>query len=770
MKKIILFVALFVLPVIYAVNEPDVMNHWSEYNLLNDPATVVTYGGTWNEPGRLYDNFSYYSPANPTNDYGYTSTARAYIIFNFTSNKYIEGFGMGMYKSTWCYSDAVYNITCADADDNDFSETIYYQDYYGVEAHPFNISGGNLSLSCKSVKLTFETRCGETSGDCGESCIYYEMALMEGSAPVIPEAEPVINVTYPELNSVVYDPDIYLNLSVNVTSNCSLNNTYWSLYGNYSWLASNVPDGLYNILVVCNNSNDNTKYSEVIHNFTVATRRINITNPENNTVWRTNPFNVSFELFNFNASNCTLYDNSTNRSILYNANTSMNYNLSYPYGDNLVFDIEYYVMCANVSLYINSSIYFMHYDTDFYPPNITIIFPPSGYENNTEVDINFSTHEPAVCTVNSSYYSYNSSYSNTTSHYWNDNALPNGEHYIQINCTDPSNNSATANISFYKDITFPDITQIFPAPDNSTRTDNIGAFIFATNLTDDSMLWSFEVNITDYSGLTPRILYRYNETITGLSHVYAQNVQTYNFTNDTELIYWVRLCDGHTANNILPAKEIIKGTDHLIFEFDDGTIINVSSTGGDEVQADTTFLEDRYTFEFYYSKKSKHKFTLASNHDIHYIGDSKYPGHFIINDHWVDFNYPGAERNDVKVKYKTDHWEIEIKPDDEYILFNSVGELNCLSEEYSFVLLAIVPPFYELDMNNLSSMALLFILIVLWLGILVTGLYFDNFILESLAVFIGIILGIYLVNVHKFLMISTIIINIVFFFGILSKK
>lgn len=319
---------------------------------------------------------------------------------------------------------------------------------------------------------------------------------------------------------------------------------------------------------------------------------------------------------------------------------------------------------------------------DVTSPTITISSPDTSYNEtyNTDVYINISTDETANCSVNLTDFSLY--YSNITFFSYKETSLTTDFYSVRINCTDTSDNMQNDTVYFYKDVSSPYISNLTGINLTNISThyqrENNDGFGFELDLNDDLDLFTFEFNLSYANGTT------INNTKINLS----VNVQTiyhanfsYNMLSYPNVTYRLdyRLCDSHTSKYMQPFKNII--TDNGFLNFTDDEMYISLKTNYENSIFEVEKLDDRYIFSSTSRMDEKHIYTLTSNEPIYYIMNSKYKGHFVIGKYWIDF-----EPYDVIIYPVENYYRIEIKTDDIKAEFRSIGELNCISSNFTLQL------------------------------------------------------------------------------------
>ena len=109
-------------------------------------------------------------------------------------------------------------------------------------------------------------------------------------------------------------------------------------------------------------------------------------------------------------------------------------------------------------------------------------------------------------------------------------------------------------------------------------------------------------------------------------------------------------------------------------------------------------------------------------------------------------------------------------------LLNQKGEyrttINCVGAyngHTSFIFNVAGNSLFGFNLKNQSNVILLFVMVLLYLGLMIIGFTFRNVGFASFGFFIGIIIGLMLSGLHIFLTILFILVNVAIFYGF-SKK
>jgi len=205
---------------------------------------------------------------------------------------------------------------------------------------------------------------------------------------------------------------------------------------------------------------------------------------------------------------------------------------------------------------------------------------------------------------------------------------------------------------------------------------------------------------------------------------YNQSFVNVNFSNETTGLSGINLlsvtyADGHTANSIIgDSYKTSNGlfNNYIKYEFkepyDKGEIKITHKDGSILDSWKTEKQEDRYVFSFSPTKtKSGYTFTVEADDKIFIKEnqDTKYKKWLIYSGHWVDF-YP---YQDIDIRRITDNKvEVTINNVDPYqkeLVFNSIGDLNIVTQEYTFTVINATET-YTTDIFNNFSMQIMLLL------------------------------------------------------------
>jgi len=328
--------------------------------------------------------------------------------------------------------------------------------------------------------------------------------------------------------------------------------------------------------------------------------------------------------------------------------------------------------------------------------NVTIDQPQnnSGFgqlqiENNNSIIIINGTYNETVgnhdCTINDTwteivdsggYFQYN-----------NDTSLSSGTYSFEVTCGNSTHNG-TDTVYFTIDPEEPIITPLSTLSNNQTIVWN-GTLSTQINFSDNLEIYS--INVTFSNGTII-----FNETNMG-DTFYSLNISYGVSPTVTDYIN-ARVCDAHTNSVIKDIDRIDKKDNGLKFVIDDNPLWLEDNYI--HIYPQQAFLfsppnsekkGDRYDFTFEKNGKPSmvETFYVKATSRIDIAKRKNYKGHLIIpdlgeNGYWVDFENDESTKT---VLTRIDDYTIKI---DVYglksntIHFNSIGELNCVTEQYWF--------------------------------------------------------------------------------------
>lgn len=105
--------------------------------------------------------------------------------------------------------------------------------------------------------------------------------------------------------------------------------------------------------------------------------------------------------------------------------------------------------------------------------------------------------------------------------------------------------------------------------------------------------------------------------------------------------------------------------------------------------------DDRYNF-FFNANETETKttrtfiFEITSNSEVYYLPNSKYRGHLITGNNWIDFELDDPDATYLATKNADGNWEVEVTTVRTELNFKSIGELNIATVSRQFELFSIV--------------------------------------------------------------------------------
>jgi hypothetical protein len=270
-------------------------------------------------------------------------------------------------------------------------------------------------------------------------------------------------------------------------------------------------------------------------------------------------------------------------------------------------------------------------------------------------------------------------------------AMPSDGTYIwNIGCWNGTNNEvfATNNYTLTVDTTSPIITPETNLGNNKTFAWN-GSINTYINFSDEREIYS--VNVTFGNGT---IIYN----VTNYGSTFLKVNITQNISNIVSQTINAKVCDSHTATSIADVEKVNIDKTKQQLEYVVKTkwffwkeeYIRIYPKDASAYSSPTTEKQfDRYPFTF--NKKEAPKdyetFVVESSDFIDIPKSQKYGGHLVIpsigqNGFWVDFENTEATKYVIRrisnTKIEVDVYGMKSKE----MIFNSVGELNCVEATY----------------------------------------------------------------------------------------
>ncbi len=381
---------------------------------------------------------------------------------------------------------------------------------------------------------------------------------------------------------------------------------------------------------------------------------------------------------------------------------------------------------------------------DTTPPNIALVFPANNTRNNTvPLPIIFlvtgNNNNSITCDLRNTTTLFDS---NTFQQSVNVNltlgigeiALSQNFPNLNLTCFDNSalNNSATMLLNYTLDNVNPIIFSISPFDGSVFNKDVVASINIKSNCTDTPV---FRLNITirnlsdtiasfeSRSSVNNFIVIDENLNIADLGvGIYSVNntcadphtkkiISNYNIkTNDSE--YGIRFTiDPKTQFRIRYLNDSLGIIDYGSSKDSGNSKYNFWYDTG-EVETKTIRT---YTFE------------ILSRKLVYHIQDSSYNGHFVTGDNWIDFELNDPDAIYIVSQNENSNYEISITTKKTKLNFNSVGDLNVISQVTQFEITSIQQikddtfNFVDCPLQNLQTTVLFIFFIMLSFGIMIIG-------------------------------------------------
>jgi len=182
---------------------------------------------------------------------------------------------------------------------------------------------------------------------------------------------------------------------------------------------------------------------------------------------------------------------------------------------------------------------------------------------------------------------------------------------------------------------------------------------------------------------------------TNIFHNLSYEFYQYNFSENflyilpaDDYVFHVTTCDGHTGE-IISLYDVDKDKDsrYISYNHDDIKVTLIDDITLNRI--DSVKSLDRYSFEFYLDDKSVMQRTLTfrvdSKYMIRHLISDKYKGWMVTGPYWIDFNLKDDKTAKYSVNRLTDiSWTVSVTTSLSTLIFESIGELNCVSENITF--------------------------------------------------------------------------------------
>lgn len=360
------------------------------------------------------------------------------------------------------------------------------------------------------------------------------------------------------------------------------------------------------------------------------------------------------------------------------------------------------------------------FNPDIKNPELSVYYPSTAQWSNDY--LNGTCYDESLIaqvSVNDSRFVFNpdSTFANFSFMY---NSTFSGEVSVEVTCTDVYGNANTTTVTAGFDVAAPNCTPIIDYTSYNSFTHD-----WNVTCTDDLNLYS--INVTCVGGT--------NYTF------YAENINMteFNFTNSTGLINDNMTCtwttrDAHTLNDITDelnpytsiiddAKIKIKG--HQILE-----LVPEDNVSIDKIKLN--FKTDRVKFDVDYEKNKNnefrtYRFNVNAEHKIVKIGNDRFPGWFVIDDHyWVDF----ALDNDDGMtwvnsyRYNDTSYVVTVYTRLDKLKFRSIGIVNTNVQSQTFSVINTNEISMTTCPSNLTEMSFYWLMLLLSMFLIFIGLVY----------------------------------------------
>jgi uncharacterized protein YjbI with pentapeptide repeats len=272
--------------------------------------------------------------------------------------------------------------------------------------------------------------------------------------------------------------------------------------------------------------------------------------------------------------------------------------------------------------------------------------------------------------------------------------------------------------------------------------------VIKTNFMNRSIYYKYKSNITSYFNFSDANLFSINVSIDGVQIYGATNIEsmfrkvnlTHSVINYSSSIIHnltAKVADGHTSYRLIDTYRNYKGAermavlatqngevpdiplfsrDNIIGEWINKIIpienifpsvksnlqhITISVVGGDKKDSfNINEKTDRYTFDYTpINPRSTYQFEITSDTKLYVVNkpNTIYSTWIVTGDKWVDFLLEGEPYEKIDIKKTSDYSAIvtisNLK-NNKKLNFNSIGELNIVTNKYSFYTYANNPAGY----------------------------------------------------------------------------
>jgi len=318
------------------------------------------------------------------------------------------------------------------------------------------------------------------------------------------------------------------------------------------------------------------------------------------------------------------------------------------------------------------------------PTNLTSLKAVNITNGNVWINASDNFTGSPTYTVNDSDFTYIGAGASSDAVFRNNTYLADGRYHVRVSANGTGTISGMSTVVFGLDVTNPEIDASEELRLNQTVIVN-GTFSQMINFSDNLEIYSVKISFENGSMLL-------NYTDLGVPKYHA------NVTNMTEDNTYItaRTCDAHTAQFIDEMRVDFTGnglkfvTNDRPFLQKDDYIQVYPKVPGSFSKASTQKQYDRYTFTFnkHNAASPVEQFIVEATSQIDIAHNQHYKGHLIIpnlNDgYWIDFENDDVEIIDI-TRLAYNKVEVVVKGlTGNTFTFNSIGELNCIEQNYYF--------------------------------------------------------------------------------------
>jgi len=354
---------------------------------------------------------------------------------------------------------------------------------------------------------------------------------------------------------------------------------------------------------------------------------------------------------------------------------------------------------------------------------------------------------------------------------------------LELTCFDNTllNNSATLNLNYTLDTVPPIIFTISPSNNQKFNRDVTTSINIKANCTDAPV---FRFNIT-IENSTDRIASFESRSPVNNFIVIDENLDISNLGVGNYTVN--HTCSDPHTKRIIGDYNIRKNASDTAITYFTTSNNNFkirylqNSLAVDSFGSEKTETQDKYRFWFNTNQtESKTKrtfiFELVGDKPVYYLSDSKYRGHFITGDNWIDFELDDKEAVYLITKNSKGNWEIEITTVKTNLNFNSVGDLNIATVTTQFEVFSIpqVEDLFKVNVcrTDTGSVLLLALFVLISLSFIAMGLmsgvgffgFFGAIMLMILSWFIAPCIGILALVIGLFSL------ALIIFFAVVSRN